>query len=107
VQARFLTNAVGMLVRYNDTQALITRLLVRRAIIGQDRNGVIVVQAPSIMCRGPNWCRYFAHRRDLATSPRSIWLTGQLSPMAKENFKMLGWTVNEKVNPIPDSTRNP
>src|SRR5689334_19830399 len=42
-QARFLTDAVGMLVRYNDTQTPITRLIVRRAMIGRDRNGAIVV----------------------------------------------------------------
>src|SRR5215467_12686645 len=33
-QARFLTDAVGMLVRYNDTQIPISRLIVRRAMIG-------------------------------------------------------------------------
>lgn len=104
VQARFLTDAVGMLVRYNDTHAPIARLLVRRAIIGQDRNGVIVVQAPVDYVSWTELVSYFAHRPDLATSRRIIWLTGQLSPMAKENFRTLGWTVNEKVNPIPDST---
>jgi hypothetical protein len=104
VQARFLTDAVGMLVRYNDTHAPIARLLVRRAIIGQDRNGVIVVQAPVDYVSWTELVSSFAHRPDLATSRRIIWLTGQLSPMAKENFRTLGWTVNEKVNPIPDST---
>jgi hypothetical protein len=104
VQARFLTDAVGMLVRYNDTRAPIARLLVRRAIIGQDRNGVIVVQAPVDYVSWTELVSSFAHRPDLATSRRIIWLTGQLSPMAKENFRTLGWTVNEKVNPIPDST---
>jgi hypothetical protein len=104
VQARFLTDAVGMLVRYNDTHAPIARLLVRRAIIGQDRNGVIVVQAPVDYVSWTELVSSFAHRPDLATSRRIIWLTGQLSPMAKENFRTLGWTVNEKINPIPDST---
>jgi hypothetical protein len=104
VQARFLTDAVGMLARYNDTHAPIARLLVRRAIIGQDRNGVIVVQAPVDYVSWTELVSSFAHRPDLATSRRIIWLTGQLSPMAKENFRTLGWTVNEKVNPIPGST---
>jgi hypothetical protein len=101
-QARFLTDAVGLLVRYNDTQTPITRLIVRRAIIGRDRNGAIVVQAPVDYVSWTALVSIFAHRTDLAGSRRTIWLTGQLSPMSRENFRTLGWTVNEKVNPIPD-----
>ena len=101
-QARFLTDAVGMLVRYNDTQTPITRLIVRRAIIGRDRNGAIVVQAPVDYVSWTALVSTFAHRSDFAGSRRTIWLTGQLSPMSRENFRTLGWTVNEKVNPIPD-----
>src|ERR1700756_1306121 len=103
VQARFLTDAVGMLVRYNDTHAPIARLLVRRAIIGQDRNGVIVVQAPVDYVSWTELVSNFAHRSDLAAPRRAIWLTGQLSPLTRENFRRLGWTVNEKVSPIPDN----
>jgi hypothetical protein len=46
VQARFLTDSIGMLARYHQTQTPIARLLVRKAIIGQDRNGAIVAEAP-------------------------------------------------------------
>jgi hypothetical protein len=101
-QARFLTDSVGMLVRYSKTQAPIVKLMVRRAIIGQDRNGAIVVQAPVDYLSWIELIATFARRPDLSTSRRTIWVTGQLSPMAKENFRSLGWTVNEKVNPIPD-----
>jgi len=102
-QARFLTSSVGMLVRYNETQTPITRLIVRRAIIGRDRNGAVVVQAPVDYVSWTELISTFAHRSDLAGSRRTIWLTGQLSPVSRENFKTLGWTVNQKVNPIPDA----
>jgi hypothetical protein len=101
-QARFLTNAVGMLARYNATEAPIVRLIVRRAIIGQDRNGAIVVQAPVDYVSWTELVSYFAHRPDLAQSRRTVWVTGQLSPISRNNFKALGWTVNERVNPIPE-----
>jgi hypothetical protein len=101
-QARFLTDSVGMLVRYSKTQAPIVKLMVRRAIIGQDRNGAIVVQAPVDYMSWIELIATFARRPDLSRSRRTIWVTGQLSPMAKENFRTLGWTVNENVNPIPD-----
>ena len=46
VQARFLTDSIGMLAPYLQTQTPITRLLVRKAIIGQDRKGATVAEAP-------------------------------------------------------------
>jgi hypothetical protein len=103
VQARFLTDAVGMLVRYNDTATPIAKLLVRRAIIGQDRNGAIVVEAPVDYVSWTELVSNFAQRPDLAASHRTIWITGQFSPLARKNFRALGWTVNERANPIPDS----
>jgi hypothetical protein len=45
-QARFLTNAVGMLARYHETQTPIVRIIVRKTIVGKDRNGAIVLEAP-------------------------------------------------------------
>jgi len=104
-QARFLTDAVGMLVRYHETQTPIARLLVRKAIVGQDRNGAIVVQAPVDYVSWTELVSYFAHRPDLRTSRRTIWVTGQFSPLTKNNFEDLGWTLNEKVSPIPDQDK--
>jgi hypothetical protein len=103
-QARFLTSAVGMLARYNEMQTPIARLLVRRAIIGQDRKGAIVVEAPVDYVSWTELVSSFANRPDLRTSHRTIWLTGQFSPLAKQNFKALRWIVNERVNPIPQSS---
>jgi hypothetical protein len=102
-QARFLTDAVGMLARYNERETPITRLLVRRAIIGKDRSGAVVVEAPVDYVSWTELVSSFAHRSDLAAARRTIWLTGQLSPLSKNNFRTLGWTINERVNPIPDS----
>jgi hypothetical protein len=102
-QARFLTDAVGMLVRYNDTQAPLARLLVRKAIVGQDRNGAIVAEAPVDYVSWTSDVSYFAHRRDFQGHQRKLWVTGQLSPLAKRNFVSLGWNVNEHADPIPDA----
>src|SRR5262249_25544283 len=103
VQARFLTDTVGMLVRYNQTETPITRLIVRRAIIGQDRNGAIVVEAPLDYVSWIKLVSTFVQRPDRAASRRTLWLTGQMSPLARKDFRALGWAINERVNPIPDS----
>jgi hypothetical protein len=100
-QARFLTDSVGMLARYHETQAPIVKLMVRKAIIGQDRNGAIVVQAPVDYVSWTQIMSQFAHRSDLQGHKRIIWVTGQFSPLARKNFETLGWVTNEKVNPIP------
>jgi hypothetical protein len=100
-QARFLTDSVGMLARYHETQAPIVKLMVRKAIIGQDRNGAIVVQAPVDYVSWTQIMSQFGHRSDLQGQRRIIWVTGQFSPLARKNFETLGWVINEKVNPIP------
>ena len=101
VQARFLTDAVGMLARYHATRAPIRRLLVRRAIIGQDQNNTIVAQAPVDYVSWTQLVSDFANRPDLRKSKRTLWVTGQLSPMAKKKLQASGWLVTEGVNPIP------
>jgi hypothetical protein len=102
-QARFLTNAVGMLARYHETQTPIVKIVVRKTIVGKDRNGAVVLEAPVDYIPWTEQASYFAHRPDLQTSRRTIWLTGQFSPLARKNFQALGWTINEKVSPIPES----
>jgi hypothetical protein len=102
-QARFLTDSVGMLARYHQTQTPIMKLMVRRAIIGQDRDGAIVVQAPLDYVSWTQIMSQFAHRSDLQGRRRIIWVAGRFSPLARKNFQSLGWLINEKVNPIPPS----
>jgi len=106
-QARFLTDAVGMLVRYNDTQVPLARLLVRKAIIGQDRNGAIVAEAPVDYVSWTPDVAYFARRPDLRNHQRTLWVTGHLSPLARRNFSTLGWIVKEHADPIPDAVDGP
>jgi hypothetical protein len=103
VQARFLTDSVGMLARYHQTQTPIARLLVRRAIIGQDRRGAIVAEAPVDYVSWIQDVSYFANRPDLRSRRRTLWITGQFSPLARKNFETLGWVVHEKADPIPDT----
>jgi len=101
VQARFLSDTVGMLARYHQGQGRLQRLLVRRGIIGQDGNGGIVAQAPADYVSWVQLVADFANRPDLRRSKRNLWVTGRLSPMAKRNFQASGWTVREGMSSIP------
>jgi len=100
-QARFLTDAVGMLARYHETQTPLAQLITKGIIIGRDRNGTIVVDAPvDYVCWTPRISK-FANRPDLRAPQRSVWLTGQMSPVAKQNFEALGWQIHERADPLP------
>jgi hypothetical protein len=98
-QARFLADTVSMLAHYHQTQTPITKITAIGTVIGWDRNGAIVVEAPVDYVSWTPRIAHFAHRPDLVASKRSAWLSGQMSPLAKENFQALGWIVHEKTKP--------
>ena len=102
VQARFLTDAMGMLALYSRSRSPIGKLLVRRAIIGQDINGAIIAQAPVDYVSWIQLVSDFANRPDLKGKERHLWVSGQVSPMAKRGFQRAGWDVVAGVSPIPD-----
>lgn len=97
VQARFITDAVGMLARYNSRTPLAS-ITAKGTVIGRDRSGAVVVAAPVDYVSWTQRVAYFANRPDLKAHKRIALLTGQMSPMAKKNFQKLGWIVYEKVS---------
>ena len=97
MQARFLTDAVGMLGRYQSRSPL-SSISATGTVVGRDQNGTVVVPAPVDYVSWTKRVSYFAHRRDLAAPKRIALITGQMSPTAKKNFQKLGWTIYEKVS---------
>jgi hypothetical protein len=86
-----------MLANYHRTQTPLKQIIARGTMIGRDRAGVIVVPAEVDYVSWIKRTAYFANRSDLASPKRSLWLTGQMSPLAKKNFEGVGWVVNEKT----------
>jgi hypothetical protein len=97
MQARFITDAVAMLARYNS-RSPIASISAKGTVVARDRNGAVVVPAPVDYVSWTKRVSYFAHRRDLAARKRIALLTGQMSPMARRNFQKLGWTIYERVS---------
>jgi hypothetical protein len=96
-QARFLAATLDMLANYHQMQTPLRQIIARGTIVGRDRADVIVVPAEVDYVSWSQRTSYFANRPDLRSSKRSLWLTGQMSPLAKSNFEAMGWVVNEKV----------
>jgi hypothetical protein len=99
-QTRFLADTLDMLATYHEAQVPLVKLIVRGTVIGQDRNGAIVVEAPVDYVSWTERASYFSHRPDLAEPKHSIWLTGQMSPLASHNFSASGWVIHQKT--VPD-----
>jgi hypothetical protein len=96
-QARFLASSLDMLANYHETQTPLSRIIARGTVIGRDRAGVIVVPAEVDYVSWTKRASYFANRPDLASPKRSVWLSGQMSPLAKKNFQAVGWVVKENT----------
>ncbi len=88
-QARFLADCLDMLANYHRTQTPLRQIIARGTIVGRDRAGVIVVPAEVDYVSWTKRISYFANRSDLRSPKRSLWLTGQMSPLAKKNFQTL------------------
>ena len=96
-QARFLTDALDVLARYNDTQSPLAKIIAKGTIIGRDRGGVLIVPVEADYVVWTRRAAYFSTRPDLAGPKRSIWLSGRMSPLAKKTFESLGWAIKENT----------
>jgi hypothetical protein len=97
-QARFLTDSVDFLARYHRTQSPLVEIIARRTAFGRDQAGVLVVPAEVDYVSWTPRIAAFANRPDLASSKRSLWLSGRMSPLAKSHVQTLGWVVIENAS---------
>ena len=95
-QARFLADALEMLVRYHRTQAPLVKIVARGTVVGVDRAGVVVAPPRLITLPGRSVAN-LANWPDLTTQKDSVWLSGKMSPLAKQNFQAFGWFVIERT----------
>ncbi|HSC70197.1 MAG TPA: hypothetical protein VLH58_02520 [Candidatus Methylomirabilis sp.] len=95
--AQFFTGVVQMLARYQETTGPIVRLVARGTVIGYNRTGAVVVPAPVDYLSWTQRIGNFARRTDLKAKERSVWLSGRISPRAKQEFEALGWEVHEEA----------
>ena len=96
-QARFVVGAVGMLARYHETVGPLSRLEVRGTVVGRTKLGGLVVAAPVDLVAWTERLHRFASRKDLAAKERSLWLSGQLTPLTRRKLTEAGWVVHERA----------
>jgi len=95
-QARFVVGTVEMLAQYHETVAPLGRLEVRGTVVGRTKAGGLAVAAPVDYVAWTERLHRFASRQDLAAKARSLWLSGQLTPLARMRLTEAGWVVHER-----------
>ena len=98
-EARFFAASIHLLVRLNDTERPLGKLVGRGTVIGIASNGAVIVPAPVDYVSWTERNGHFAERPDLKAAKRSVWLTGKISPLAERRFQGLGWTLFEATSP--------
>jgi hypothetical protein len=93
-QARFLATSLRMLLEYHDKKKPITAVAAPGPLIGQDRDGMLILPAPVDYVSWTERVASFAKSPSfLAVPQRTLWLVGQMSPRANKEFAANGWTV--------------
>ena len=94
-RARLLAGVLLMLQRYHASVAPIAQLSAPGPIVARTKSGATIIPAPVDYVAWTEPIAKFAARPDLKAQDRTLWLTGALSPRAKQEFQAAGWTVKE------------
>ena len=97
-QARFMAGAVAILAEYHRTVAPVARLRIAGTLLGDTERGALVVPAPVDYLSWTERVAAFANRPEVAAAKdRQLWLTGRLSPRARQELTGRGWSIREGV----------
>lgn len=94
-QARFVLEGLVLLTNHHGKQKRLAKLLVQGPVMARGTDGSLVVPAPVDY---PSWTERvatFADRDDLVAPKRTILLTGQTTPRARQELTSRGWIVKD------------
>jgi hypothetical protein len=94
-QARFLMSSAQMLAHHHEWVTKLTSVAARGTVVGKTATGGLVVAAPVDYIAWTENVATFARRPDFAASSLDIYLTGRMSPRARQEFERIGWNVHE------------
>jgi hypothetical protein len=95
-QARFLATSIRMLADYHEKKKPITAMAVPGPVIARDQDGALILPAPVDYVSWTKRVASFAkHPSFQKARQRVLWITGQMSPRAKQEFEANGWTIHQ------------
>jgi len=98
VQARYVIGSVLLLAQANRTGAALAQLRPLGNVLGAStRDAKLVVAAPFDLVSWIPVVDQFARRADLAGPARSVLVSGDVTPRARQELAALGWSVSDKL----------
>ena len=94
-QARFLAGCLQMLAHHHQWVTPLAEVMARVTVVGKTAAGGLVVGAPVDYVAWTERVANFARRSDFTASSLDLWLTGRMSPQARQEFERIGWRVHE------------
>jgi hypothetical protein len=95
-QARFLVTSLSMLGQWNQQRSPISKIQVAGVLVAQDQNGTAIMPAPV------DYVSWTLRIAGFATNPqmlgmqnRVLWITGKMTPLARQQLTTNGWTLQE------------
>ena len=99
-QARFLVTSLHMLVQWSQRQSPVTGIKAPGPLIARDQNGSVIMPAPvDYLSWTPRIAGFATDPNLMAMHHRVIWITGKITPLARQQLAANGWTVREGEQP--------
>jgi hypothetical protein len=95
-QARFLVTSLGMLGQWSQQRSPITRIRVPGVLVARDQNGTSIMPAPvDYVSWTPRIAGFATNPQLLGMQNRVLWITGKMTPRARQQLAANGWTLQE------------
>jgi len=99
-QARFIVTSLHMLAQWSQQRSHITRIQAPGVLVAHDRNGATILPAPVDYLSWTQRIAGFATDPELMTlRHRVLWITGKMTPLARQQLASHGWSVREGEQP--------
>jgi len=99
-QARFIVTSLHMLAEWSQQRSHITRIQAPGVLIARDQNGATILPAPVDYLSWTQRIAGFATDPELMTlRHRVLWITGKMTPLARQQLASHGWSVREGEQP--------
>jgi hypothetical protein len=95
-QARFYVTSLRMLDQWNQQNSPVARIQVFGLLVARDRNGAEIAPAPvDYVSWTPRIAGFATDPELMALHHRVLWITGKMTPLARQQLVAKGWSVRE------------
>jgi len=97
-QALFLVTSLRMLDQWSHQNSPISRIQVPGVLVGHDQSGTVMVPAPVDYLSWTQRIAGFATDPELLSlQNRVLWITGKMTPLARQQLTANGWSLREAL----------